>query len=51
MEDETKLYFYMDDTSIPFEEGKNPYPRTKEDDEFDLKMIQKYNLAPQEDKD
>ena len=47
-----KLYkefrYYMDDTSIPFEDDDNPFPRTKEDDEFDEKMIKKYNLVLKE---
>lgn len=38
----------MDDTSIPFEDDENPFPRTKEDDEFDEQMIKKYNLVLKE---
>ena len=38
----------MDDTSIPFEDDENPFPRTKEDDEFDERMITKYGLKVKE---
>ena len=43
-----ELRCYMDDTSIPFEDDENPFPRTKEDDEFDEQMIKKYNLVLKE---
>ena len=36
--------FFMDESSIPYEENENPFTKTKEDDDFDEKMIQKYNL-------
>ena len=43
--DENKnLQYYMDESATPYEDGENPYMRTKEDDEFDEKMIEKYHL-------
>ena len=36
--------FFMYESSIPYEENENPFTKTKEDDDFDEKMIQKYNL-------
>ena len=34
----------MDDTSIPYEDNENPFPRTEADDEFDRKIAKKYGL-------
>lgn len=36
--------FFMDESSLPYEENENPFKRTEEDDDFDEIMIQKYNL-------
>lgn len=39
------LRFFMDETSVPYEKTENPFPRTKEDDEFDKTIIAKYHLT------
>ena len=44
-QNEEKLYLIADETTAPYEEGKNPFVRTKEDDEFDLKVIEKFGLV------
>jgi hypothetical protein len=38
----------MDEISSPYPDGRNPFPRTREDDEFDELMIQKYGLTTKE---
>ena len=45
MDSTEKLSFFMDETSAPYEDGENPFPRTKEDDEFDEMIIAKYHLT------
>ncbi len=35
----------MDETSAPYEKDENPFVRTKEDDEFDKMIIDKYQLV------
>lgn len=42
------LRYFMDETSAPYEDGENPFPRTKEDDEFDEMMIAKHHLVTKE---
>ena len=42
------LWLYMDESDRPYEDGENPFPRTKEDDEFDEMMIAKYHLVTKE---
>jgi len=42
------LRFFMDESSAPYEEGENPFPRTKRDDEFDEMIIKKYHLVTKE---
>ena len=48
MDSTEKLSFFMDETSAPYEDGENPFPRTKEDDEFDEMIIAKYHLTTKE---
>ena len=43
-----KLRFLMDETSVPYPENENPFPRTKEDDVFDEMIIEKYHLITKE---
>ena len=38
------LRFYMDETSAPYSDAENPFVRTKEDDDFDKAIIEKYHL-------
>ena len=45
MECNQKLRFYMDETSVPYDENKNPFIRTEEDDAFDKMLIAKYHLT------
>lgn len=40
-----QLHCYMDEVSTPYEENENPFQRTKEDDAFEEKMIEKYGLV------
>ena len=42
------LRFYMDETSAPYSDKDNPFKRTKEDDEFDKMIIEKYKLITKE---
>lgn len=42
--EQEKLYYYMDDTSIPYEPDENPFSETEEDMEFDKRIIEKYCL-------
>ena len=49
MSDIQKLRFYTDESGTPYEDGENPFPRTKEDDDFDQMMIEKYNLVLREE--
>lgn len=51
MNDETKLYLFMDETGRPYEEGENPFPRTIEMDEIENKIIEKYGLVLAEDEE
>ena len=51
MSDIQKLRFYTDESGTPYEDGENPFPRTKEDDDFDQMMIEKYNLVLKEEED
>lgn len=51
MNDETKLYLFMDESGRPYEEGERPRPRTPEDDEFDRKLFKKLGLVLAEDED
>ena len=44
VQNEEMLYFIADETTAPYEEGKNPFIRTEQDDEFDLKVAQKFGL-------
>ena len=44
-QNEEKLYLIADETTAPYEEGKNPFVRTEDDDEFDLKVIEKFGLV------
>jgi hypothetical protein len=46
--DTGNLRFFMDETSVPYPEGENPFPRTKEDDEFEKMVIEKYHLVTKE---
>lgn len=46
-----KLQYFMDETSIPYEDGQNPFPRTKEDDDFDKMIIEKYHLVTKDMED
>ena len=48
MSDIQKLRFYTDESGTPYEDGENPFPRTKEDDDFDQMMIEKYNQERKE---
>ena len=41
----------MDEISTPYEDVENPYSRTNEDDAFEQKMIEKYNLVLAEETD
>ena len=41
---EEKLYLVADETSAPYENWENPFTRTEEDDEFDLKVAEKFGL-------
>ena len=43
--DEKILYCLADEASAPFEEGANPFPRTKEDNEFDLKVLECFDYS------
>ena len=42
------LRFYMDETSAPYSDKDNPFSRTKDDDEFDKMIIEKYKLTTKE---
>lgn len=42
------LRFVMDESSVPYEKNENPFPRIKEDDEFENKIIDKYHLITEE---
>ena len=46
--DTQDLRFFMDETSAPYEDGENPFIRTKEDEKFDKMIIAKYNLITKE---
>lgn len=48
MTDWKKLRFFMDETSVPYEENENPFPRAKEDDVLDEMIIEKYHLITKE---
>ena len=42
------LRFYTDETSAPYSDKDNPFSRTKNDDEFDKMIIEKYKLTTKE---
>lgn len=42
------LRFIMDETSAPYEQNENPFPRTDSDNEFEDMIIRKYNLTTKE---
>ena len=48
MDTTEKLRFFMDETSTPYTDSENPFVRTKEDDEFDKMIIEKYHLTTKE---
>ena len=48
VDDVNDLRFYMDETSAPYSDKDNPFKRTKEDDEFDEMIIEKYKLITKE---
>jgi hypothetical protein len=48
MDNIENLRFFMDETSAPYPEGQNPFPRTKEDNEFEDFIIKKYHLITKE---
>ena len=45
------LRFVMDETSVPYEQNENPFPRTNLDDEFETMIINKYHLTTKEMED
>lgn len=51
MRSSNKLRYFMDKTSIPYEDDQNPFPRTQEDDEFDKMIIEKYHLITKDMED
>ena len=42
------LRFVMDETSVPYEQNENPFLETKEDEEFEEMIINKYHLITKE---
>lgn len=42
------LRFVMDETSAPYEQNENPFPRTDSDNEFEKMIINKYHLTTKE---
>ena len=42
---EEKLYLIADETTAPYEDGNNPFVRTEKDEEFDLKVAEKFGLV------
>ena len=44
-----KMYYVMDETDAPYENGENPFPRTKEDDLFLLKIAKENGLELKKD--
>jgi len=42
------LRFFMDESSAPFEDDSNPFPRTKEDEEFERMIIARFHLITKE---
>ncbi len=48
MDTNNALHYYMDETSAPYSDEENPFPRTKADDEFDKMIIAKYKLTTKE---
>lgn len=49
MNEETKLYLYMDERDRPFEKEEKIRPFSKEDEEFEKMLLKKYGI-PFEDK-
>ena len=45
VQNEETLYLIADETTAPYEEGKNPFVRSEQDDEFDLKVAKKFGLV------
>lgn len=48
MDTSRNLRYFMDETSAPYEEGKNPFPMTEEDRAFEEALISKYHLVTKE---
>lgn len=44
-----KMYYVMDETDAPYENDENPFPRTKEDDLFLLKIAKENGLELKKD--
>lgn len=42
------LRFVMDETSAPYEENENPFPKTDSNDDFEKMIIDKYHLITKE---
>lgn len=42
------LRFFMDEDAVPYPEGEIPFPRTKEDDDFEKMIIEKFHLITKE---
>ena len=51
MSDSEKLYLLMDESSAPLENADFLYPRTKEDEEFDKMIVEKYHLITKDMED
>ena len=45
VQNEEKLYLIADETTAPYEEGKSPFIRTEQEEEFDRKVVEKFGLA------
>lgn len=46
-----RMRYVMDETDAPYEDGENPFPRTKEDDLFLLKIAKEHGLELKKDSD
>lgn len=44
-------HYIMDETDAPYENGERPFPRTKEDDLFLLKIVKEHGLELKKDSD
>ena len=48
MNNAENLRFFMDEDAVPYPENEIPFPRTKEDEEFEKMIVENFHLVTKE---